>query len=286
MHRATASEQRKRHAPSRGNPTRAIARARQAHSRFRHALKTMYKVSLSSAGFPMAPSQEEWDAMNYEERAEVLDALPGEVTDAEMSPPEGDKHFKAKTRALEALRGFFARTRPPSPPRHYPAPPLRPDLLAVLDADDGIAIAGVVSAESRGLDWVLEVHVGRSKKDRAQRDAHRGSAHSLHVRSRNQLCGLTGVARRWTYRDRRKRYESRVLGLDLQVEDDRLRFYSGTALLLDGEELVSRLERMIDEVQQRADEEARLREEETRLREAAEHEVARLREELERVKGR
>ena len=35
-------------------------------------------------------------------------------------------------------------------------------------------------------------------------------------------------------------YESRVLGLEVQVADDRLRFYAGTALLLESEERLAR----------------------------------------------
>ena len=93
-------------------------------------------------------------------------------------------------------------------------------------------------------------------------------------------------------------YESRVLGLDVQVEADRLRFYAGTALLLESDDLIARLEQMVDHAQQRAEEEAHRREEETRraaqetrraeeetrLREEAEREIARLRAELERLK--
>ncbi len=72
-------------------------------------------------------------------------------------------------------------------------------------------------------------------------------------------------------------FESRVLGLHLQVEQDRIRFYSGTAMLLESEELIGRLERMLEDVEQR-------RAEETRLREEAEREVARLSEELDRLR--
>ena len=87
-------------------------------------------------------------------------------------------------------------------------------------------------------------------------------------------------------------------GRDVHVERDRLRFYAGTALLLESEELIARLEQMLDDVTRRADEEARLRaDEEARLRaeearlraeeaarrEAAESEVARLRAEIERL---
>ncbi|MFY0582177.1 hypothetical protein ACN28S_54975 [Cystobacter fuscus] len=61
--------------------------------------------------YPRAPTQEEWDALSPEERARVVEALPGEVTYAEMSPPEGDRHFQAKVKALDTLRGHFARQR-------------------------------------------------------------------------------------------------------------------------------------------------------------------------------
>jgi hypothetical protein len=77
---------------------------------------------------------------------------------------------------------------------------------------------------------------------------------------------------------------AQILGLDVQVDEDRLRFYAGTALLLESEELIARLQEMLDRAQRNADEEARRREEETRLREQAEQEIAHLRAELERLK--
>jgi flagellar biosynthesis GTPase FlhF len=75
-------------------------------------------------------------------------------------------------------------------------------------------------------------------------------------------------------------YESRVLGLEVQVDEDRLRFYAGTALLLESEELIARVQAMYDSAQRRADEEAQRREEAERLRE----EEARLRAEAERLR--
>src|SRR5690606_20859105 len=53
------------------------------------------------------------------------------------------------------------------------------------------------------------------------------------------------------------------------VESDRLRFHAGTALLLESEELIVRLEAMLDDVQRRAEDEARRREDATRRREDA-----------------
>jgi Uma2 family endonuclease len=248
----------------------------------------------------MAPTQEEWDALTRQERAEVVDALPGEITDTEMSPPEGDRHFRAKTRALGALRSYFARQRrrvyiAAELPIYYPnAPRFAPDLLVVFDVDDHERDKWVVSAEGKGLDWVLEVHVGGDRKKDAELAVARYSQlgipeYFLYDRARGRLSayrlatpegkGYVAIVPQHGV------YESRILGLDVQVERERLRFYAGTAMLLESEELIGRLEQLLEEVQERADEEGRRREEEARKREAAEREVARLREELDRLRG-
>jgi len=103
----------------------------------------------------MAPSAEEWDALSPAERAAVVAGLPGEITDAEMSPPEGDRHFRAKTRALDALRGYLPAQRrriylAAELPTYDPAEPrFAPDLLAALDAED--VEARQRAAQRRGL---------------------------------------------------------------------------------------------------------------------------------------
>src|SRR5579883_2366189 len=207
----------------------------------------MFSLRHTAQGFPMAPTQEEWDALSPEDRAAVVDALPG-----------------------------------------------------VLDVEDVERDKLVVSAEGRGLDWVLEVHVGGDRKKDAETNVARYAQlgipeYFLYDRARNRL-----TAYRLPSPDARVYsaivpqhglYESRVLGLDVQVDKDRLRFYAGTALLLESDELIGRLEEMLDEVQRRADEEARLRAEEARLRaeeterrERAERELALAREELARLK--
>ncbi|HEX3483109.1 MAG TPA: Uma2 family endonuclease [Kofleriaceae bacterium] len=273
----------------------------------------MFALRTSPAGFPMAPSVEEWEALSPAEREAVVAALPGEVTYDEMAMPEGDRHAKAKARALDALRGFFTRQRrriylAQELPIYYPAEPrFAPDLLAVLDADDVDRDKWVVHAEGKGLDWVLEVHVGGDRKKDAERNVTRYARlgipeYFLYDRARNQL-----AAYRLASPDARVYapivpnhglYESRVLGLEIQVDEDRLRFYAGTALLLESEELIARVQAMYDAAQRRAEEEAqrreeaerlrddaeRLRDEEARRREEAEREVARLRAELERLK--
>jgi len=254
----------------------------------------------------MAPSAEEWEALSSAERGAVAATLPGEVTDAEMSPPEGDLHFRAKTGALGALRGYFARQRrriylAAELPVYYPAEPrFAPDLLAVLDRDDVARNKWVVSAEGKGLDWVLEVHVGGDRKKDAEFNVVRYARlgipeYFLYDRARNRLVAYrlaSPEARTYTpIVPNHGLYESQVLGLDVQIDKDRLRFYAGTAMLLESEEFIVRLQEMCDDAQRRAEEETLHREEEAlrreeadRRRDAAEQEVARLRAELERLK--
>ena len=251
----------------------------------------MVAISQSPAGFPMAPSQEAWNALTMDERAQVVEALPGEVTDAEIAMPEGDRHFQAKTRALDTLRGYFARQRrrvylAAELPIYYPAEPrFAPDLLAVLEVDDHLRDKWVVSAEGKGLDWVLEVHVGGDRKKDAELNVARYARlgipeYFLYDRAKNQLLAYRlptpGSATYSPIVPQHGRYASRVLGLEIEGARDRLRFFAGTAMLLESDELIARLEQMLDEVQQRA-------EEETRRREEAEREVARLRDELARL---
>src|SRR5258705_8026190 len=63
----------------------------------------MVAIRTSPAGFPMAPSAEEWAALSSAEREAVVAALPGEVTYDEMAMPEGDEdrlRFYAGTELL------------------------------------------------------------------------------------------------------------------------------------------------------------------------------------------
>ena len=268
----------------------------------------------------MAPSTAEWEALSSAERVAVAASLPGEVTYDELAMPEGDRHSKAKARVLDALRGYFTRQRrriylAQEMPTYYPGEPrFAPDLLAVLDVEDVDRDKWVVSAEGKGLDWVLEVHVGGDRKKDAERNVARYARlgipeYFLYDRARNRLAAYrlaspdAGVYTPIV--PNHGLYESRVLGLEVQVEQDRLRFYAGTALLLESDELIVRLQAMADDAQRRAAEEAQLREEETRLREeeqrlreeetrrreeaeqrrdAAEQENARLRAEIDRLK--
>jgi Uma2 family endonuclease len=231
----------------------------------------------------MAPSVEEWAALSLAERAAVVDALPGEVTYDEMAMPEGDRHFEPKIRALDALRGYFRRQRRRSyvvaeMPTYYPAEPrFAPDLFAVLDASDQVRDKWVVSAEGKGLDWVLEIHVGGDRKKDAERNVARYARlgipeYFLYDREWNRL-----RAYRLPAPDARVYapivpnhglYESQVLGLEVRVAEDRLQFYSGTALVFESAELIAQLQEMYDQVQRRAEEAQQLREVERQRAEA------------------
>lgn len=256
-------------------------------------------LDLSPDGYPMAPSQDAWDKLSAAEQAEVYASIPAEITEAEFGPPEGDPHFRPKVAALDALGGYFRRNRrkiylAAELPTYYPNEPrFAPDLLAVMDVEDHERGKWVVSAEGRGLDWVLEVHVSGNRKKDAEENVERYARlgipeYFFFDRSRNTLIGyrLASPEAR-TYSPivpQGGRYASHVLGLELQLEEDQLRFFAGTALVLSTTELNARLEGLLAATQKRADAEARGREEEVRRREEAEREVARLREELARLR--
>lgn len=257
----------------------------------------MLPIRRTPEGWPLAPSQEEWEALDEAAREAVVAALPGEITDAEMSPPEGDRHFKGKVRALDALRTYFKKQKrriylAPELPVYYPAEPrFAPDLLAVRDTDDHDRDSWFVSREGKGLDWVLEVHVGGDRKKDAERNVARYARlgiteYFVYDRARSRLAAyrLPDGARTYVpIVPQSGLYASAVLGLEVEVQQERLRFYAGSAMLLESEELIDRLERHLGELTAQREEEQRLRAEEQRLREAAEEEIARLRAEIERL---
>ncbi|QRK11956.1 Uma2 family endonuclease [Archangium violaceum] len=272
--------------------------------------------------FPRAPTQEEWEAMGPEERARVVESLPGEVTWDEMAMPEGDRHFQAKVRTLDVLRGYFRHQRRKvylgaELPVYYPGERrFAPDLLAVLEVEQHERDKWVVSHEGRGLDWVMEVHVGGDRKKDAEYNVERYARvgipeYFIYDRSRQRLevyrLPEPGAKKYERVEAKEGRYSSEVLGLEFEVVGEKLQVWAGNALLLESEELVARLQEKLEAVQQRADEdarrlavetrrreeetrrreeEARRREEEVRRREEAERRLAQLQAELERLQHR
>ncbi len=282
----------------------------------------------SEKDYPRAPSQEAWDAMTPEEQARVVASLPGEVTDAELSPPEGDRHFLGKVQAFDTLKGHFGREGrrvylASELPIYYPNENrFAPDLLAVVDADPHKRDKWVVTAEGKGLDFVLEVHVGGDRK----KDAVRNVERYFRLRIPEYFIYDAAKQKLWGYRLARPgsrkyvplkpvkgRLASERLGLELQVEKEQLRFYSGDTLLPESAELIEQLKKLAKKLQRRAkkralslkeeaqrrteterqlaeetrrrEEETRRREEETRRREEVEQQLRAAHAELARLKG-
>jgi hypothetical protein len=239
--------------------------------------------------FPRAPTQEEWDRMSPEERAEVVESLPSEYPLEQWAKvfglPEGDRHFGPMVQARFVLRDYFARTKTrvyvgTDLAVYYPGEHVfSPDVMVVKDVEGHDRERWVVSAEGKGLDWVLEVHVSGDRKKDAVRNVGlyarlRIPEYFIYDRPRERLDGFRLPSPEATsYQPMEShggRYDSAVLGLTLGIRDGRLRFWAGNEELPDHEELVSRLEaatRRCEEESQRREEETRRREEETRRRE-------------------
>ncbi len=241
------------------------------------------------AQLPQAPSQADWDALSPTDRARLVANLPSWLTDAELSPPEGDLHLEAKLEARDALRRFFS-----SQGRslyvgcdlvvYYPAAPrFAPDIFVVFDVPDHPRDSWVVSAEGKGLDFALEVHVGGDRKKDYQH--HPTYFASLGIpecfvfdRWRNRLNGwrlAAPGARSYTpIVPQQGRWASQVLGLDLRLEDGKLRFYAGSAQLLVAEELMRKLETAMTEIEAGLAPEVEARAAEAEARAAADEALA------------
>ncbi|MBX3246797.1 MAG: Uma2 family endonuclease [Myxococcales bacterium] len=235
--------------------------------------------------FPQAPTQEEWDRLSDAERAAVIEALPASMTDAEMSPPEGDLHYDAKNDARETLREWFRRRGQQvyvaaELTTYYPGEPrFAPDVLAVFDVPVHDRMKWVVSAEGKGLDWVLEVHVGGDRKKDAELNVARYARlgipeYFIYDRARQHLIGYRLAAGSTTYGrivPQAGRYPSEVLGLELSLQHGRLCFFHANAELLTPRDLAARLEGMVAQLERERDEEAeRARAEAERARAEAE----------------
>lgn len=237
---------------------------------------------------PRAPSQAVWDALGEDARRRLVERLPSEVPRA--GPPEGDAHFNPKVRAREALGEWFRRKGrdvylASELPVYYPEEPMfAPDLLAVLDVSTRERQRWVVSDESRGLDFVLEIHVsGDARKDlevNVERLARLGvPEYFVYEPIRRRLIGYRlpepGARGYEPILPQGGRWSSAILDLDLAIDEGRLRFYAGTAPLPDARELIGRLSDMVDDAVRRAEDEAQRAATETRR---AERYAAKLRE--------
>ena len=245
---------------------------------------------------PRAPPQEVWDRLTPEERARVIASLPSEFPLSEATPPEGDPHFEAKARTREVLGSYFSRIGRKvylacELPIYYPGEPMfAPDVMAVVEVETHSRMRWLVSDEGKGIDLALEIHVSGNWRKDVERNVERYARLGIREyfvfdRKHLRLLGWRLEESRNSYQPvlpQHGFYPSQVLGLELQLDGERLRFYHGGAVLQEADEMIATLERMVEgveqrreELEQRLSEEMRLREEETRRRE----EEARLREE-------
>jgi Uma2 family endonuclease len=220
-------------------------------------------------GDPRAPTEEQWEKMSAAERAHVVASLPSEFP--RLHPPEGDPHRIPKERALESLREYFRRLRrrvylSSELPVYYPGERMfGPDVLAVLDVEPHPRERWVVSAEGRGLDFVLEVLVSGSRakdlQDNVTKYARLGiPEYFVYEPLRARLRGYRLLAESRDYQPivpQEGRWASGVLGLELAIENGRIRFYNGSAPLPEAEELIVRLGGMIETIVSREEEIAR-----------------------------
>jgi Uma2 family endonuclease len=249
---------------------------------------------------PRAPPQQVWDRLTPEQRAEVVRNLPSEFPISELAPPEGTPHFIAKVRISDALGGFFSRLGRKvflacELPVYYPDESMfAPDLMAVMDVGTHDRQSWVVPGEGRGLDLALEVYVSGDWRKDVQRNVERYARLGIREyfvfdRGRLRLQGwrLAEGAQR-TYQPILPQlgfYTSQVLGLELQLEGERLRFYYGGALVPESHELLATFQRLVREAEAHREEEAQRREQEEQRREEAERRLAEALAELERRRG-
>lgn len=240
---------------------------------------------------PRAPTEDAWSKMTTEERQRAALALPA-FTPVEIEAPRGDAHRRMKTGAVQALESFFRRIGrriyvSSDLAVYYPdEPQIAPDLLVVLDAEPRERATWVVSAEKKGVDLVLEIHAPPGKGSLAEEHERRlarlallGVSEYFSLdRERGRLRGYKlgpGPA----FGENRRSYEpiapvegrlpSAVLGLDLMIQSGRVRFFCGTAMLPEADELITRLGGMVNEAvilredaERHADREARRAEQE------------------------
>ncbi|TKD10255.1 Uma2 family endonuclease [Polyangium fumosum] len=254
---------------------------------------------------PRAPPEDVWERMSEEERARVVASLPSAFPASEAAPPEGDAHFDAKARTRQTLGSFFQRLGRKvyfacELPVYYPGERMfAPDILAVLDVETHQRMSWVVSAEKKGLDLAIEVYVaGNRRKDlegNVEKYARLGiREYFIFDRGMLRLTGYRLADKGRVYRrivPQGGFYASEVLGLELCVQDERLRFFSGTAPLLEADEMIVELRRMMEQVEAHREGEARQREEaerklaeEERLRIEAEQKLAEALAEIERLR--
>jgi len=224
---------------------------------------------------PRAPTRERWAALTPEERERVVAALPSHPEEGEFGSPEGDFHSIPTRAARDALETWFRSKRRAAyigtdmlvycPDERRFAP----DLFVVLDVDPHPRHKWVVSAEGRGLDFALEVIVSGDRHKDLERNV--GLYAGVGIPEYFVFDQPAHELRGWRLREGAVRYRrivpqsgghrSDVLDMELRQEGDKVRFFAGSAPLLEAAELAERIQKTLEEAvvraEQRVEEEAR-----------------------------
>lgn len=218
---------------------------------------------------PITPTVEQWRAMTLAEREQFMIDLNEALKDEQLVMSEGRPHKKAKSRALDMLSNHFrAMGRriylAEEMSVAYPGEPgFTPDVLAVLDVDepeDDQRMGWCVADEGKGLDWVLEVlWAGDRKKDLVENVefyAHLGiPEYFVYDQKKQRLLAyrLPPETKRYiSILPQAGLYRSEVLGIDLAIVNNSLKFYQGTAELYDTAHVIRRLQGIMENLESRA----------------------------------
>ncbi|MEP7125404.1 MAG: Uma2 family endonuclease [Byssovorax sp.] len=228
-------------------------------------------TSPSTESLPTVPTAESWRAMTPTERLRLQVEINATLSGPADAMGEGQPHRRAKSRALDALGLHFktigrAIYLAEELAVLYPGEkPFSPDILAVLDvepSEDDERMSWVVVDEGKGPDLVIEVlHRGDRDKDlveNVERYARLGiSEYFVYDRARQQIHGYRlpepGASRYQRILPQLGHCRSAVLGLDLAIIGNTLRFLSGEATLPLSADLISRLQGMVESLETKAD---------------------------------
>jgi Uma2 family endonuclease len=218
---------------------------------------------------PRSPTDEQWNAMTPDERRRVVDMLPSEADLDFLPPMEGDRHRVAAMRSVDTLDGHFRRDKrriyiSGNLPVYYPGERVfAPDVVAVVDVEPHRRERWEVRNEGKGLDFVMEIHVSGDRGKDLKRNVERYARLGIHEyfvfdRGRLSLRGYrlpspTALAYQPIV-PQAGRYESEVLGLELMIEGEGLRYFLTSAPLLDAEERIDRVSAALNDAIRREDE--------------------------------
>ena len=209
--------------------------------------------------------------MSPAERERLLVKVLNALSDPRDAMSEGRPHKKAKTRSLDMLGLHFGAVGrvvylAEEMAVLYPGEEVfTPDILAVVDVpqiEEDERMAWVVADEGKGLDLVLEVlHRGDRNKDlveNVERYAHLGiPEYFVYDRAQQRIRGHRlpepGARRYQPILPQGGRYSSTVLGIDLAIEGNTLRFFHGMAELFGSGDLIRRLTGMVQERETKAE---------------------------------